>query len=441
MNLVRCALVALIVTSATLSHAELKPCEVEGLPSGSRCGTISVPLRYDDPASGTTNLGVVVLPARNGKARPDPVFFLAGGPGTSTTASAGFFSRDMTKFQQARDLVLVDLRGTGQSSGFDCRVPFLDALPLVLSFQSSEAVSRCAESIDARDTLRTEVFARDLDQVRRALGVEQINLLGASYGTRLALEYARLFPEHVRTMTLRGVTSPDVVVPSQLQTGALHELQKIEKATPGLLEKYGALVKRLDEKPITVSVAGSDVTVDGGIFEGALRFLLYDPKTARSVPGLVEATTAGVLDPLAQVLAGAEPTVRRFSIPVLLGVLCSEDVPFWKPADSETANDTFRRNAIETCESWSVEPVQKSFKQPVTSRVPTLLLSGEHDPATPPNFAEEIASHLESHLHLVSPGIGHFPTWTSCYSSIITAFLEHGELDGLDTSCAMEPPR
>jgi len=439
LKLARSVFVALLLVLPTLARAELKPCEATDLPDGSLCGKINVPLRYENPDGETIELAVIVLPARSGKAAPDPVFFLAGGPGNSTTPSAKFFARDMTRFQQSRDLVLVDLRGTGQSEQFNCDIPLSDTRALIYSFKTSEALAKCAESLDARSTLRTETFARDLDEVRKSLGAEKINLLGASYGTRLALEYARLFPTHTRSLVLRGVSSPSEVIPAQVLGGARHELARLETGTPGLIDKYTALVRQLDEKPVTVSVDGSDVPVDGGLFEGATRFLLYDPRTAQSLPAIVEATTAGSFEPLTQVVAGADPIVRHFSIPVLLGVLCSEDVPFWESIEKGPF-DTLRANGIEACRTWSVERVPDEFKEPVTSGAPTLLLSGERDPATPPDVAARIASHLKNSVHAVTPGIGHFPTWTSCHSSIIAAFFERGDVTDIDISCAEASP-
>jgi pimeloyl-ACP methyl ester carboxylesterase len=145
---------------------------------------------------------------------------------------------------------------------------------------------------------------------------------------------------------------------------------------------------------------------------------------------------------LGQAVAGTEAVVERFSIPVLLGVLCSEDVPFWEPSQDggPFATAAMRDNARATCKSWSVPPAPPEFRTDVTAPVPTLLLSGANDPATPPHLAQRIAGALPRSLHVVTPRLGHLPTWTSCHATIAAAFIEAGSLEGLDVGCAGVPP-
>jgi len=443
MSMVRHALSAIVLTVVVpASSRALEPCDREDLPAGSRCGAISVPASYDDPEAGSIELDVVVLPARDGNgAAADPIVFLAGGPGVAATRSARYFARNLTKMQQSRDLVLVDIRGTGRSAP-DCRLTAAEKRDLVYAFRAPASFAPCAPDPRIRESHRTTVFARDLDHVRRALGAGQINLLAASYGTRLALEYARLFPERVRACVLRGATSTGDVIPLQILEGARAELDGLERAHPGFTMKYTKLVEALDAKPVTVVFDTNEVVVDGATFEGVARLLLYDPGTARALPDLVEATSSGVLEPLTRVVAGAEPVVAAFSIPVLLGVLCAEDVPFWRRprADGPFAPAAVHGNALATCRAWSVPAAPRSFRKPVRAQVPTLLLSGTNDPAAPDQVAARIADVLPNALHLVTPGIGHFPTWTSCHAAIIAEFFETAKVDGLDIACAAESP-
>ncbi|HUF68334.1 MAG TPA: alpha/beta fold hydrolase [Longimicrobiales bacterium] len=202
MKLVRHTIISFALLMPLITHAELGPCKHDGLPENAKCGSVRVPTDYDDPDGEKLELNVVILPVRSGKAAPDPVISLAGGLGIAATDSARFFARNMTKFQESRDLVLFDLRGTGSSGHFACQLEPAEIRNLIYAFHASENLPDCARRLSARATLRTEVFARDIDHVRLALGAERINLIGASYGTRLALAYARLFPDRLRASSL-----------------------------------------------------------------------------------------------------------------------------------------------------------------------------------------------------------------------------------------------
>ncbi len=470
---------ALISLVAFPTLADLAPCVEKGLndlPAGAHCGFVTVPLSYDSPDQGSLKLKVVVLPARGESLAPDPVFYLVGGPGTAATESVPFFSDSMQALQQTRRVVLFDLRGTGFSGDFDCKLSAAERRDVLLSFRSSAGLEQCARHLKGRETLRTTVFAHDIDRVRKALGAEKINLMGVSYGTRLALEYARLYPDRLRASVLRGVSSPAENVLAQLMAGARNELAALGASTPHLLESHAQLAKQLEKHPVEIRVpatgngtgtstgtGGEVIPVDHAKLDAIIRFLLYSPQTAQSVPAVIGATVKGQLGPLAQVLGGVEQIIGRFSIPVLLGVLCAEDVPFWTVTRGESSVDQpseghasagpsgddahepftptlIHRNALALCRAWSVPPVDPAFRKPVFSEAPTLLLSGANDPATPAETAEEISKSLSSSLHLVTPGIGHFPSWTSCQTSVVAAFLESGSVRGLDTSCAGKPP-
>jgi pimeloyl-ACP methyl ester carboxylesterase len=241
---------------------------------------------------------------------------------------------------------------------------------------------------------------------------------------------------------LRGVTSPTATAPAELLRGTRHELAALEEGHPGFLEAYSRLIRHLEAQPVAVRMGPEEVKVDGTTFQAAARFLLYDPRTAQSLPAVVTATAAGESGPVTQVMHGLERTVERFHIPVLLGVLCAEDIPFWDVEDtgSSLAAARLRANALAACRTWSVSPAGAAFRKAVVSKVPTLLLSGEHDPATPAASGDDIAETLPQSLHLVTPGIGHFPTWTGCYSDLVTAFFDGGSLETLDVACAQEAP-
>ncbi|HKO59029.1 MAG TPA: alpha/beta fold hydrolase, partial [Thermoanaerobaculia bacterium] len=149
------------------------------------------------------DLNVVVLEATGKGPKREPLFILQGGPGQAATALADFYARTFAPIREQRDIVLVDQRGTGKSNGLYCDMGD--------GFFPPAAIAACRDDVAKRADPRfytTTEAVRDLDDVRRKLGYQRINLYGTSYGTRVALEYARAYPRRVRSMVLKAVIAP-----------------------------------------------------------------------------------------------------------------------------------------------------------------------------------------------------------------------------------------
>lgn len=133
-------------------------------------------------------------------------------------------------------------------------------------------------------------------------------------------------------------------------------------------------------------------------------------------------------------------------------VVCSEGMGLMDlPAAMETARGTrfgdyrLRRQQV-ACSEWPVAEVSKDFLDPVRSEAAVLLISGELDPVTPPQWADEVAATLPNARHIVIPGSGHIFDGMSgvetCLDPLILRFLDTGDAKTLDASCvkAMEAP-
>jgi len=198
--------------------AVLAPCQLTG-GVAAQCGSITVPEDRSGTTGNTQTLDVhfAVLPATLSNAEPDPIFMLAGGPGQAAISAFPLMLPALQKMNQNRDIVLVDQRGTGRSNPLSC--PNVIDLPLDSTEEMlKEALAACREELTAANDLtqyHTTIAMSDLDEVRAALGYEQINLIGVSYGSRAALEYMRLFPEQTRSVVLDAVAGPELVL--QLQ--------------------------------------------------------------------------------------------------------------------------------------------------------------------------------------------------------------------------------
>src|SRR5215207_529415 len=232
--LVVLAVAASPATSQRPTGLSLAPCTPRGVSAtaNARCGMLAV---YENRAARSgrmIELRVVVFPATGSNRAPDPVFFIAGGPGSSIVDQAGGVARDPARLRERRDLVLLDQRGTGASHPINCEFygpP--DSLQSFLGdFMPPEAVRRCREEY-AKDTdltqYTTTIAAGDLDEVRSALGAERINLSGGSYGTRAAQEYMRRYPSRVRTASLFGVVAPSEAMPQHFARDAQNALDAV----------------------------------------------------------------------------------------------------------------------------------------------------------------------------------------------------------------------
>ena len=189
------------------------------------------PRNPDQPAGRTLEVHFAVVPAVARNAREDPVFVLAGGPGQAATRIAGMAMSIFAELNARRDIVFIDQRGTGKSNALDCPDESTSLAATLDPSQQLERVQRCLRELKA-DTRQyaTWIAVRDFDAVRRALGAERINLWGASYGTRAALEYLRQFPQHVRTVVLDGVAPPDMALPAAFAVDADAALTRLVQA-------------------------------------------------------------------------------------------------------------------------------------------------------------------------------------------------------------------
>jgi pimeloyl-ACP methyl ester carboxylesterase len=424
-----------------------------------RCGTLEVLEDPGRPDGRKIKLRVAVIPADSPNAKPDPVFVLAGGPGQSITETYPRIAPAFERLHQERDIVLVDQRGTGGSGPLACPgAGGASREAELLPTEAGRVAGECARSLHV-DLTRygTADFVRDLDAVRGALGYEQVNLVGFSYGTRAALAYARARPERVRTLVLDGVVPFQMVVGADFDRDSDRALAALFQrcvAEPACRERYPHLEKefleqlaRLDQKPEKVRarhpVTGEpvDLTVDGDAVRQVVLAFLYESETAALLPPLLRQARDGDLAPLAaQGILAVADIQAGMSRPLQLSVLCSEDVPLFTdptPGAPPTFLGNGARDAFRTvCAEWPRAPLDPSFRESPRIEVPALLLSGEADPVTPPRWADVAAASLPASLRITVPGQGHGVLVRGCLPRVVTEFVKRGTADGLDVSCA-----
>lgn len=439
---------------------ELRACELSG-PSGlsisARCGTLSVPEDRDGEDSRSLGIAFAVVPARSSSPATDPVFFLAGGPGQSAIDVAPMIGLALRDVNRDRHLIFLEQRGTGSSHPLDCSPDDLDDM-IEMDFERINAAVRdCLAEWDVDVRYFTSIdYAQDIEAFRARYGFDTINLIGGSYGTRMAQVYLRLFPERVRSVVL------DAVVPTRLRLGSEHGLMldqalelmfarcasdeacnrrfpEVEAAFRDLIERY-----RNNGQSITISHPrtgeGTPIEFNDQTLGAALRFLAYSPQTQMIIPYLVhEAATTGQPERLAsQALIMTDQVAGSLAFGLNFSVGCSEDWPSW-PKDADNSQtllgDSMQELYASICEWWPTRELPPDFHTPFDTDTPILILSGELDPVTPPEYGDEAAAQYGNSRHLVGVGLGHTITTHPCFSGIIAEFFDTARLEGLDTEC------
>lgn len=428
-----------------------------------RCTTLEVPEDRAHPAGRKIGLHIAVLKARGSDRQSDPLFFLAGGPGQAATDSYVQEAPAFDRINADRDIVLVDQRGTGQSNPLNC--PKSPGLAESASEKTvKQAVQACLKQLPGDPRFyTTSVAVEDLDAVRVALGYSAINLYGISYGTRVALQYMREYPEHTRSVVLDGVVPADLSLGPDVSLDAQHALGLIftrcdgdpacHKAFPDPAGNFAALERDIDKRTVSVTLrdplsgAPRTETLTWDKVAQAVRFMSYQSETASLLPLLIH--QAAVQHDYAPLMGAAlifsSALESSFAEGMANSVLCTEDAPFLKNGTQQAraGRDTYLGGhtldmLVKTCRFWPKGVIASGFKLPVKSDKPVLLLSGEDDPITPPANAAHAGKTLRDSLSLVVPGQGHGNVFRGCLPRLVTEFVARASTQGLDTTCVKQ---
>ncbi|HEU5399081.1 MAG TPA: alpha/beta fold hydrolase, partial [Gammaproteobacteria bacterium] len=308
-----------------------------------RCTTLVVPEDRAHPEGRKIGLHIAVLKARASKPQPDPLFFLAGGPGQAATEAYVQEAPAFDRIQADRDVVLVDQRGTGESNRLDC--PAASGLPDDATAAAVDrAVDACLKQLPGDPRYyTTSVAVQDLDAVRAALGYPSIDLYGISYGTRVALQYLREYPGHTRSVVLDGVVPADLALGPDVSLDAQHALGLIfircdrdpacHKAFPDPSGAFAGLRRDLGYRAVSVTLrdplSGAPRTEDltWSKVAQAVRLMSYQSETASLLPLLIhQAAVKHDYAPLmGTALIFSSEIESDFAEGMANSVLCTED--------------------------------------------------------------------------------------------------------------------
>ncbi len=425
-----------------------------------RCGSLDVPEDRGNPQGRQISLNLVVIPAVKKNPAPDPLFLLAGGPGQSAVETYPPMLALFYKIHESRDLVLLDQRGTGKSNPLHCLDPEKDEN--LDEAQALEHLQNCPGELDADVRFyTTEIAMQDLDAVRAALGYESVNLYGASYGTRAALTYLRMFPARVRTIAIDAVADPGYVM---FQDAAADGQQALDlffarcqadpacqETYPNLRAEFEGLLSRLEKAPLTLTMPHPrtnkplELTVTREMITGLVFNTLYSPDLVATLP--LSLHSAAAQENFIPLISQSYMLDAGIADGLFYAVTCTEDAPLVSVSEAakNSRGSLFGDKTVdflEVCTHWPKGQVSTSFRAPIVSNVPTLIFSGEADPITPPRHAEKVAASLGNELHLVFKGMGHANVTNSCTANILADFIASGLVSGLDTTCMaqLQPP-
>jgi len=463
---------ALCAGASAAAQAPLADCHVAGIRNRVLCGSVQRPLDPARPGGATIEVRYVVVPAMARRMLPDPVFFLAGGPGQSAVALAAQALAGLSRLNNRRDLVFVDQRGTGGSAPLPCKDPEDETLA-----EQSEPerqlrlVAQCKAQLLRLPYIRSEadlgffstwIAVQDLEAVRLGLGAPPVDLVGASYGTRVALEYQRQFPAAVRRMVIDGVAPPDMVLPASFSTdnqaafdgwvGACAAEPACARAYPALRERLAALLAGLP-RPVNalhpLTGAPEQFTLTREMVLTAVRSALYAPPLAAALPAAIDAAARGDVAGLIGLNAALQARKSmRLATGMHLSVVCAEDVPRLAAARDVPGADfgnEFAAMYAKVCSIWPRGAVPAGFYTLQRSAAPVLVLSGGIDPATPPRHGERVARALGPLArHVVVANAGHGVMFVGCMRDVVFRFIDAVEpRDALavDATCAAQLPR
>jgi pimeloyl-ACP methyl ester carboxylesterase len=465
--------------SATPSHEPVaaptwEPAECKvSVPAGSRveCGYLVVPEDRTQPDSRMIRLHAVVIRSPSEDPEPDPLVFLAGGPGASALAAAGHVRGILSGVLQERDFVVADQRGVGFSEpALDCP-EYGEVVPETYGADVSleEAQERMFNAMRAcRDRLTGEgvnlaaytsaTSAADVHDLMQALGYERYNLYGGSYGTRLALTIMRDYPDEIRSAVLDSVEPLQV---DALEIRALGVQQALERVFeqcassetcnqkhPDLAGTFFSLVERLEEEPLPVDVRGTTYQVGADEFIEMIFMGMYEPSGISGLPNLLDQAADGQtswLAPQVEMVLLMYPRILWEGM--AFSVLCAEEVPFNSAEDAEEINTGVHPAIVraveadnlpwlvQVCEMWGAAEADPVEDEPVQVDVPALILTGEFDPVVPVDLANATAEYLPKAQSFVIPGHTHDVLSSStCAREIMRQFLDAPE-ETPDTSC------
>ncbi len=431
------------------------------------CGFVTVPEDHSNPEGRTIRLAVVIVRDDSANHQPDPVLLLAGGPGEKVVANGLTIAQIFVPTVPDRDLIIYDQRGVGLSEpALECpewEQSLFDTLdepdPEISMRTNFEALMACGDRLleEGHDLslYNNSQNAADVDALRQALGYEQINIYGGSYGSLLAQLTVRDYPENIRSAVMwsvwpieKSLMVEGTIATAEAVTRLLESCeadQACHQAYPDLQEVLFEVIDRLNAEQVTLTVTnpldGASYTASlsgDGVF-GNLVALLYQTQLIPALPQAIYDVYGGDYELMGQLIGQNLALYSAMSRGMTYSFVCTDDLIGRSPEEVRELKATLpeqfagrvdhelitRYGIFSVCENWPVDEADASVKRPLVSDIPILLLEGEFDPVTPPVYAELVAEDLSNSHFFEFPGIGHnILVASECARNMAGAFLD-----------------
>lgn len=439
------------------------------LPRGvdATCGYLIVLADRSQPEGDLMELAVTILKSSSDHPESDPIVSLTGGPGGITVPYLSFqFRKNYFQFLEHRDFIMFDQRGVGFSR------PTLDCTGLVQAeYRDAEAFRTADERLDAfigriinckERLLRngndlslysSAINAEDLNDLRLALGYDDWNLFGVSYGTKIALTAMRDTPEGIRSVILDSVFPLEVNLYEDL---AAHQWRSFDllfttctadpacnETFPDLEETFYQTVERYNAEPQLIRGQHNQARfffesyVDGDQMAGYIFNRLYVKDEIRTLPALIQLFSEDDEESLIQMAQSYLDSSAAISEGMHYSIRCGEEISFTDrqraldngqilPPALQAAHQRSIDRIFNICADWQVPAAAEIENQAVNSDIPALILSGEFDPITPPEWGQLAANDLSNAFFYVLPTVGHGVVRSDlCGLSLAKQFLDN----------------
>jgi pimeloyl-ACP methyl ester carboxylesterase len=448
----------------TLGTLDFKSCDIKQKNSGATtsafCAPFSVPENRNDANGRKLDLRLALIKSDAVAADADIVVFLAGGPGQAAVDTWPQVAGSFAPLRKHHHILLLDQRGTGQSNPLTCKhaADDTDSGEEFDEAKSEQHMRTCLEEVAKKADPRfytTTVAADDLEAVRAALGNPMFDLVGISYGTRMAQQYAMRHPDGVRSIVLDSVAPNEIALGQDFAANLenalkaqfaactnapacrkafgdsyanLYTLRDQLRASPRDFEYHNPTTFKSDKKRLNQYA-----------LTGLVRMFAYTPETAALLPLSISQGLHGDFTALlgqTELLKGdlADLTDNGMQ----MSVICSEDADLIAPRaedDKTLLGNLLIKSLSATCSIWPHGTRPADFHAAYKSDKPVLVLEGEFDPVTPPAYGEQVMKNLSNARLIVAKGQGHNVLGRGCIPKIVEDFVDDLKPKDLDVKC------
>lgn len=461
------ALILLLTAFAASAQGTVERADCLETPPGyrTRCGYARLPQDYAKPDSGKVAIFFSLVQSASRQKQPDPLVYLVGGPGSSGSQLLQIsFRKYLRAFAGERDIIVIDQRGTGLSAPrLYCDEVWERLDEILQSHHADHAellldiLSDCHKRLTGSGVkfqiFHSQNIARDIVHLLRALGYERWNLVGVSYGSRLALAMMRDHPRGLRSVILDSVYPPQADIYLDAFYHGERALQTLYRACaasdyckaryPDLEAVFLRLYERLNRTPLMAEYKPPgyhktlEIEISGYRLYDWVFSWLYEVGSIERIPKLIYELDRGFADNAVRLGVAYEANMASLSLGMHYSVQCQEEYDsslnrdYWGILEEHPHLAGFLSYPVEgvatlsrLCGLWGAAPRPLSVNDPVASDVPALLLSGEFDPITPPVYADMAAETLTTAYNFVLPHVGHGVLRSDgCAVDIAVAFI------------------